>query len=117
MRLTSPTLLGVVLCAGQLVAAELGKAGAQQAIAQGNGNERKDKANGEGKGPLTEEFRKYVDGLLEEWHVPGFAIGVVDGDDTWTEVPMAQYSRLTLGGGIGPCKSMDSCADETTYVG
>lgn len=52
---------------------------AQKPISGGGGG-------GEEQGPLTEEFGSYIEGLLEEWHVPGLAIGVVDGDDTYTEV-------------------------------
>lgn len=36
--------------------------------------------------PFTKEYAKHVGELLEEWHVPGVAIGVVDGDNIWTEV-------------------------------
>ncbi|KAH8892999.1 beta-lactamase/transpeptidase-like protein [Thozetella sp. PMI_491] len=35
--------------------------------------------------PLNEEFDKLVEDLLEEWHVPGLAIAVIDGDSTWTK--------------------------------
>ncbi|KAJ0110014.1 hypothetical protein J7T55_014816 [Diaporthe amygdali] len=38
-----------------------------------------------GGSPFTEEYAKHVGELLEEWHVPGVAIGIVDGDDIWTE--------------------------------
>ncbi|PKS08616.1 hypothetical protein jhhlp_005003 [Lomentospora prolificans] len=34
--------------------------------------------------PLTDDFKKYVDDLREEWHVPGISVGVVDGDETYT---------------------------------
>lgn len=36
--------------------------------------------------PFTKEYEKHVGELLEKWHVPGVAIGIVDGDDIWTEV-------------------------------
>lgn len=36
--------------------------------------------------PFTKEYEKHVSELLEKWHVPGVAIGIVDGDDIWTEV-------------------------------
>lgn len=36
--------------------------------------------------PFTKEYEEHVGKLLEEWHVPGVAIGVVDGDKIWTEV-------------------------------
>lgn len=36
--------------------------------------------------PFTKEYEKHVGKLLEDWHVPGVAIGIVDGDNIWTEV-------------------------------
>ncbi|PSR74025.1 beta-lactamase/transpeptidase-like protein, partial [Coniella lustricola] len=36
------------------------------------------------KGPFTAAYKKHVEDLLEEWRVPGVAIGVVDGEDVWT---------------------------------
>lgn len=36
--------------------------------------------------PFTKEYEKHVGKLLEEWHVPGVAVGIVDGDNIWTEV-------------------------------
>lgn len=39
-----------------------------------------------GKNPLTRDFRRKVVRWLGRWHVPGLAVGVVDGDDTWTQV-------------------------------
>lgn len=36
--------------------------------------------------PFTKEYEKHVGELLERWHVPGVAVGIVDGDDIWTEV-------------------------------
>ena len=36
--------------------------------------------------PLTEDFRKLVVETLDEWHIPGLSIAVIDGDDIWTEV-------------------------------
>ncbi|RYP60415.1 hypothetical protein DL769_008118 [Monosporascus sp. CRB-8-3] len=35
--------------------------------------------------PLDESFEKIVGKALEEWHVPGLSIAVIDGDDTWAE--------------------------------
>lgn len=45
-----------------------------------------DKSAGRKSSPFTDAYKKRVEDLLEEWHVPGVAIGVVDGDDVWTEV-------------------------------
>jgi hypothetical protein len=36
--------------------------------------------------PLNVEFEKLVHETLELWHVPGVAIGVVDGDSEWSQV-------------------------------
>lgn len=41
---------------------------------------------GGSEGPLTRDFRRKVNHWLGEWHVPGLAVGVVDGDQTWTRV-------------------------------
>ncbi|PYH98253.1 beta-lactamase/transpeptidase-like protein [Aspergillus ellipticus CBS 707.79] len=37
--------------------------------------------------PLNSHFNKLVQDTLNQWHVPGIAIAVVDGDNTWTKVP------------------------------
>lgn len=39
-----------------------------------------------GKNPLTRDFRRKVVRWLGRWHVPGLAVGVVDGDNIWTQV-------------------------------
>lgn len=36
--------------------------------------------------PLDAKMAELVKDSLEEWHVPGISIGVVDGDDSWAEV-------------------------------
>jgi hypothetical protein len=36
--------------------------------------------------PLNAEFEKLVHETLELWHVPGVAIGVIDGDSEWSQV-------------------------------
>lgn len=51
-----------------------------------------DKAKSVRGSPFTKDYEKHVGELLEKWHVPGVAIGIVDGDDTWTEVRRV-YSR------------------------
>ncbi|KAI0888186.1 beta-lactamase/transpeptidase-like protein [Annulohypoxylon maeteangense] len=42
---------------------------------------------GEGRGdnPLDEGFAAFTRAALERWHVPGIAVAVVDGEETWTE--------------------------------
>ena len=39
--------------------------------------------------PLNEDFEKLVHETLELWHVPGIAIGVVDGDSEWSQVSIS----------------------------
>jgi hypothetical protein len=36
--------------------------------------------------PLNQDFKTVVEENIELWHVPGVSVGVVDGDNTWTEV-------------------------------
>ncbi|KAJ9151255.1 Penicillin-binding protein 4 [Pleurostoma richardsiae] len=40
---------------------------------------------GTARDPFTKEFGKLAEELLEKWHVPGIAIGVVDGDETFAQ--------------------------------
>ncbi len=42
--------------------------------------------DGQNASPFTKDFDALVKELLEEWHVPGIAIAVVDGDETWSKV-------------------------------
>lgn len=76
MRSPNHQLVLGALCAGQALAAEA----AQRPLQGGVGTSKK------GESPFTDEYAKHVDRLLERWHVPGMAVGVVDGDDIWTEV-------------------------------
>lgn len=52
--------------------------------------------------PLGEDFRKFVEEALEEWHVPGLSVAVVDGDESWAEgygyatLPSTQATSSTL---------------------
>lgn len=80
MRSSRHQLVLGALCAGQIIAAKE----AQKPLQGGGGGISK-----EGESPFTDEFGKHVDELLGRWHVPGMAIGVVDGDDIWTEVGTA----------------------------
>jgi hypothetical protein len=41
--------------------------------------------------PLNEDFEKLVHETLELWHVPGIAIGVVDGDLEWSQVSISDF--------------------------
>jgi CubicO group peptidase (beta-lactamase class C family) len=41
--------------------------------------------------PLDDEFAKFVDEALEDWHVPGVAVGVIDGDEVFTQVSLISY--------------------------
>jgi hypothetical protein len=38
------------------------------------------------KSPLDEEFAKIVKSTLEQWHIEGVSIAVIDGDNTFAEV-------------------------------
>lgn len=42
--------------------------------------------------PFTDTFSKFARDLLEEWHVAGTAIGVIDGDDIFAQVCARQLS-------------------------
>ncbi|KAH8821993.1 putative penicillin-binding protein [Xylogone sp. PMI_703] len=41
--------------------------------------------SGNKNGPLNEEFERLVTGKMEQWHVPGIAVAVVDGDKTYSQ--------------------------------
>lgn len=50
-----------------------------------------------GDGPLNEEFGAFTRERLERWHVPGIAVAVVDGEETWTQVgSFSLCSRCSL---------------------
>ena len=42
---------------------------------------------------LDQAFESFALGIMQEFHVPGLAIGVVDGDDTWTAVSWHQRTH------------------------
>lgn len=44
--------------------------------------------------PFDDDFAGFVDEALEYWHVPGIAIGVIDGNHTFTKVCKMLYVRL-----------------------
>lgn len=98
MRLTTKLLISAVAIAGQwpLIAALDSPTQQQRPIAFNDhvGTEG-DEWEGEseefwdgmaGKNPLTRDFRRKVVRWLGRWHVPGLAVGVVDGEDIWTQV-------------------------------
>lgn len=37
--------------------------------------------------PLTDDFNAFVLQTLDHWHVPGFSIAVVNGNETFSKVP------------------------------
>lgn len=43
-------------------------------------------SNVSGASPLTPEFGKYVEELLEEFHVPATSLAVIDGGNIYTAV-------------------------------
>lgn len=66
-----------------------------------------DAGNQNAKNPLDADFAKYMNNMLEKWHTAGIAIGIVDGDDVFTEVgdshsalhdttPVVHYIILTV---------------------
>lgn len=65
----------------------IGAAAAEESDGDGEGDEDWDDLMAEGgKNPLTRDFRRKVVRWLGQWHVPGLAVGVVDGEDIWTQV-------------------------------
>ena len=50
------------------------------------------------RNPLDEDFKGLVEQTLEEFHVPGISVAVVDGDATWAE----GYGHATLGPAAAP---------------
>lgn len=43
-------------------------------------------ATSAGGNPFTEEFNKQVEGIMEEWKMPGLGMVVVDGEETHAKV-------------------------------
>ena len=41
---------------------------------------------GDKQSPFSKDFKNIVEETLNKWKVPGVSIGVIDGDDIWTEV-------------------------------
>jgi len=58
---------------------------------------QKPMGGGKPPSPFTDEFEALVRENLERWHVPGLAVAVVDGDDTWAEVRRPLSFALTRG--------------------
>lgn len=48
------------------------------------------------RNPFTTELDNYINGLLDEWKVAGLAIGVVDGEDSYTKVAISPHWRKRL---------------------
>ncbi|KAI1458097.1 beta-lactamase/transpeptidase-like protein [Annulohypoxylon moriforme] len=53
----------------------------EQKVMGGSGNGK----GGGGNNPLDNDFAAFARAALERWHVPGIAVAVVDGEDTWVE--------------------------------
>jgi hypothetical protein len=47
------------------------------------------------KNPFDADFEKFALSKLEEWHVPGLSIAVIDGDETWSAVSLV-FSIILL---------------------
>lgn len=50
--------------------------------------------------PLTTELGEYIHGLLDAYHVPGIAVGVVDGEEIYTEVRVVFADGVLRGSGM-----------------
>lgn len=49
-----------------------------------------------GRSPFTPNFDKHVTQLMNVWHVPGIAIAIVDGNETFSKVRIGKIQiRLT----------------------
>lgn len=46
--------------------------------------------------PLTDQFKRYVLDVLEEWHLPGLSLSVVDGDKTYSQVHGAHSNQKKI---------------------
>jgi CubicO group peptidase (beta-lactamase class C family) len=43
-------------------------------------------AHKDARTPFDETFDAFVEKLLQEWHVPGMSVAVIDGDQTFAKV-------------------------------
>lgn len=53
-----------------------------------------DSAHNGARTPLDETFDAFVQTLLQEWHVPGMSVAVVDGDQTFAKVGRQGASQV-----------------------
>lgn len=51
--------------------------------------------NSEDRNPFTDAFKQYALEKLAKWHLPGMALAVLDGEDTFFEVGLFPPRRLT----------------------
>ena len=51
-------------------------------------------SNSSPKSPFSKEFDGLAADLLERWHVPGLAIAVVDGEDTFSKVSCVEFHSV-----------------------
>jgi hypothetical protein len=49
-------------------------------------------AEAQRKSPLDADFDRMMEKTLEDWHIQGMSVAIVDGEQTWSEVP---YERIT----------------------
>ncbi|KAI1100791.1 beta-lactamase/transpeptidase-like protein [Jackrogersella minutella] len=56
-----------------------------QEVMSGSNGGRKGEASITGQNPLDDGFAAFMRDALERWRVPGLAVAVVDGEDTWAE--------------------------------
>ncbi|CAN8098298.1 unnamed protein product [Discula destructiva] len=107
MRLTTATTL--VAAATKVAATPDDAAAAQRPLSY-------EQAEAQSTNPLTRDFRRKVMHWLGEWHVPGLAVGVVDGDETWTQgygiatYPSTPVTSKTLFYGASTSKAFTAAA-------
>lgn len=67
------------------------------------------------QGPFTPKFSTFVHEVLAEWKVPGISLAVIDGSETYTEVPPPIVTSLLVKYSIfckltrGPCQGFRLC--------
>lgn len=56
--------------------------------------------HGSSGNPLNGDIAKFIQESLDVWHVPGMAVGVIDGDHIYTEVSYTSPAFLSPGSTI-----------------
>ena len=95
----APLIFGLLATLGRWNAVAVAPPGEQKPL--GGGEAASDN-------PFNPEFDQFVADLLERWHVPGVAIAVVDGEETYTKV---QSCPRGLGLALRSCSETGARAD------